>query len=611
VRDAELVKIFTRRALLIGVGEAALFAVLVARLVQLQVFENKKYTALSDRNSIRIKLVPPARGIIYDEAGEVLADNRNAYEIQMIPEEIIMRGRKVDEILDIIGTKISLSDAEKDRIRANIAKKRPFFPVIVKSHLSWDDMAKIQINNLELPGVFVEETRRRNYPNGEVGAHTIGYVAAPDENDVRRDPSPLLSLPDFKVGKTGIERVRDSELRGSGGEIVQVVNAVGRVIETIESRRRLPTAGQNVHLTINRELQRHAFATIKEESASAIVMDIWTGEILCLASVPAFDPNMFQNEEDGIERFRELVRSPRFPFVNKAIEGLYAPGSTFKMITALAGLAEGKITASSRYHCPGYLDFADSRYHCWKHEGHGWCDLERALAESCDIFFYHIATKVNMDTIQEFSDKFGLTSLTGIELPGEKVGQIPSRAWKRNFRSEAWFTGDTIISSIGQGFNLTTPIGLAVMTSRIANGGVAVKPHIIKWDERDQQFESMGLNAQHLAMVRAGMFAVLNKPGGTARGSAINVNGALMSGKTGTSQVRRITRAERLAGRIEQEDLPWHHRNHALFVGYAPYRNPRFAVSVVVEHGRSGSGTAAPIARNLMRKTLEIYGTGV
>jgi penicillin-binding protein 2 len=610
MRDAELVKVLTRRSFILAGGEAALFLLLAARLYHLQILESKKYKKLSERNSIRIKLIAPARGAITDRDGEILATNRNSYEIQMIPEEITSRGMAVDEILDSISEKIILSETEKDKIRANIRRKKPFFPVTIKSYLTWEDMAKIQVASLELPGVYIEEIKQRSYPDGQVAAHALGYVATASEDDLRRDPDPLLSLPDFKIGKAGIEKALDDELRGESGESVQIVNAAGRVIETLAARRKSAVPGRNVALTLDKRLQEYALARITAESASAVVMDIYTGDVLLLASVPAFNPNIFQNEENAAEEFKLLLESQRFPFVNKAVEGLYAPGSTFKMITAMAGLADGKITSSTRYNCEGHMDFGDARYHCWRPSGHGWCDMEHAFEYSCDIFFYNVATKLNMDLIQDMAHKFGLGSLTGIELGGERAGQVPSKSWKRNYKSEAWYTGDTIIASIGQGFTLTTPLQLAVMTARIANNGIEVSPRIVKGESEIAAFPQMSINLGHLDMVKRGMFAVVNKPGGTGRTAYFDLHGAQMAGKTGTSQVRRLSRAERARGELDQNLWPWEQRNHALFVGFAPFKNPRYAVSVVVEHGISGSGAAAPIARDIMRKTIELYGAG-
>lgn len=607
MRDAELIKIFNRRALLVAGGELFLFSILAGRLYQLQIVDGAKYKKLSEKNSVRIKLIAPARGLIKDRFGIEMAINKNSYGVQMIPEEVTARGFSVEEILNRISELIPLSEKEKEKVLNNIKKKKAFFPVFIKNNLGWDEMAKLQVKNLDFTGVYVEEGKRRFYPFNEVAAHVIGYVSDVSEQELKEDSDPVLQLPDFKTGKAGVEKLMDKELRGSAGETMQVVNATGRVIETLDDKKKRATPGQNIVLTIDKRLQEYALERIKEESASAIIMDIYNGDILMMISVPTYNPNIFLSEDASADDFKKLITNPRHPFMNKAIEGLYAPGSTFKMITALAALQDGKITPNTKINCTGHMDYGDGRYHCWKTSGHGLLDLEQSLQHSCDIFYYNIATKINMDSIQEMAYKFGLGDYTGIELANEKKGQVPSVSWKRNYKSDNWYTGDTITASIGQGYTLVTPLQLAVMTSRIANGGFAVKPRILRGEYDNLFFPQINVDTRYLNLVKRGMFSVVNKPNGTGKTAAFIYNGKQMAGKTGTTQVKRITREERLHGVIKQENLPWKYRNHALFVGYAPFKNPRFAVSVVIEHGMSGSSAAGPIARDLMIKTLELY----
>lgn len=607
MRDAELIKIFNRRALLVAGGELFLFSILAGRLYQLQIIDGAKYKKLSEKNSVRIKLIAPARGLIKDRFGIEMAINKNSYGVQMIPEEVTARGFSVEEILNRISELIPLSEKEKEKVLNNIKKKKAFFPVFIKNNLGWDEMAKLQVKNLDFTGVYVEEGKRRFYPFNEVAAHVIGYVSDVSEQELKEDSDPVLQLPDFKTGKAGVEKLMDKELRGSAGETMQVVNATGRVIETLDDKKKRATPGQNIVLTIDKRLQEYALERIKEESASAIIMDIYNGDILMMISVPTYNPNIFLSEDASADDFKKLITNPRHPFMNKAIEGLYAPGSTFKMITALAALQDGKITTNTKINCTGHMDYGDGRYHCWKTSGHGLLDLEQSLQHSCDIFYYNIATKINMDSIQEMAYKFGLGDYTGIELANEKKGQVPSVSWKRNYKSDNWYTGDTITASIGQGYTLVTPLQLAVMTSRIANGGFAVKPRILRGEYENLFFPQINVDSRYLNLVKRGMFSVVNKPNGTGKTAAFIYNGKQMAGKTGTTQVKRITREERLHGVIKQENLPWKYRNHALFVGYAPFKNPRFAVSVVIEHGMSGSSAAGPIARDLMLKTLELY----
>lgn len=606
MRDAELLKMFDRRSLIILGGELFLFSVLVGRLYKLQIIDGEKYKKLSDKNSIRIKLITPSRGLIVDRFEEKLVDNVDNYGIYMIPEEVINQNLQIEDVITQISNILNLTDKDIEKILKQIKNKRSFFPITIKDNLNWENMAKIQTKNLEFPGIYTEEGKRRYYPLKEVAAHVIGYVANVSESELETDNSEMLKLPGFKIGKSGIEKLQELDLRGVPGKSMQIVNSTGRVVENLTHKNIKSKQGKTVHLTIDKRLQEYAYYRIKEESASAVVMDIYTGEILTLISVPSYDPNIFLNEHLSQDEFNNLFKNDRNPFMNKAIEGLYAPGSTFKPITALAALIDNKINSKTKVFCSGHFDFAGSRYHCWNKSGHGYINLEQAISNSCDIFFYDIATKINMSSIKDVALQFGLGQSTNIELLNEKIGQIPDPIWKRNYRSESWYTGDTVTASIGQSFILVSPLQLAVMTSRIANGGFMVEPRILKNSiSKNKTMDSININSKYLNLVKKGMFSVVSS--GTGKAAYFNYNGHKMAGKTGTTQVKRITREERLRGVTRQEDLPWRHRNHALFVGYAPYKNPRFAVSVVVEHGISGSTAAAPIARDLMKKTLELY----
>ena len=611
MRDAELINALTRRGFIIAGAEAALFVVLAARLYQLQVREESKYRRMSERNSIRIRLTLPPRGKILDRNGAELAGNKNIYSIHMIPEEVVARGGSVEETLGKISRKIALSEAEKEAVRAAVGKKRAFFPVSVKSNLGWAQMAAIQAESLDLAGVYATESPARHYKDGASAAHALGYVSAPSEEDTKQDTDPLLSMPDFKTGKAGVERTFERDLRGHAGEEKDIVNAVGRVVDNIPEERVAPRAGRDTRLTLDARLQKYAAERMAAEpSACAVVMDVWNGDVLAMHSTPTYDPNIFIDEERTADEFKRLVANKYKPFVNKTLEGLYSPGSTFKMMTALAALETGAITPASKFRCDGHLDLGNRKWWCWRPQGHGLVDFEHSLAWSCDVYYYNVATKVDIDAIQDMAHRFGFGEATGIELPNERAGQVPARNWKANYRAERWFTGDTLAASIGQGFTLTTPLQLCQMAARLANGGFKVAPRIVK-SEFERVFpERIAVNDLHLELVRRGMFSVVNGEGGTGSTARFNHNGATMSGKTGTTQVRSVSAAERARGVISQSALPWELRNHALFVGYAPSDKPKYAVSVLVEHGASGSGAAAPIARDLMRKTIEILGAG-
>jgi penicillin-binding protein 2 len=408
----------------------------------------------------------------------------------------------------------------------------------------------------------------------------------------------------MRVGRTGIERSLDVALRGRAGSVDLEVNAAGRPVRELARREAEP--GLDVILTIDNELQRFTTRALqREQSASAVLMDVRSGAILALASQPNYDPADF---ERGIREdiWQALMTDIRTPLINKAVQGQYAPGSTFKMMVGLATLEAGVIGLGDRFSCPGYLDWGDNRFHCWKRGGHGAMDLVSALTESCDVYFYELALRVGADRIADMARRFGLGAPTGIDLPGERGGLMPTRAWKQATHNQPWVQGDTVVYGIGQGYVLTTPLQLATMTARLVNGGFAVEPHIVRDRIVDRRTvaragraPSMNIPRPWLAAITRGMRAVVNDPRGTAHASRIDIAGYSMGGKTGTSQVRRIRAEERERG-TRQEDLPWRERHHALFVGYGPIDDPRFSVAVVVEHGGGGSGVAAPIARDIL-----------
>jgi len=606
--DGDLIRIFNRRTMLIGMGKLGLIFVLFARLFSLQILGAKKYKKLSDRNSLRVRFLIPPRGMMLDRNQKVLADNVEKYNAYFIAEEAIQHPNiTLDDVLNLLTKKLDLKEKDLKRIDRDIKKQRKFLPVLIKSNLSWEKMGELEAGNLDMPGVFVEQVLERYYPYKQVASHTLGYVGMADLEDLPESDTILEKLPNFRIGKSGLEKKYDMELRGHPGELYQVVNSVGRVVETFEEDKTTSIPGRDLHLTIDAELQKYTSEIIDEKSAGVVVMNIHNGDVLAMTSVPEYDLGLF---EGGIQKevYRELSQSVYKPFMNKPVEGTYPPGSTFKMIVALAGLESGVITPYTRVKCPGHFTHGGHKYHCWQKNGHGSVDLVEALQKSCDVFFYELALKVGIENINTMAKKFGLGEKTGIELFGEKEGLIPSRRWKKKTFGEPWYHGNTILTSIGQGYTLTTPLQLAVMTARIANGGKAVTPHIVKTAGGKSDFASMNIDPKNLAVIQKGMFDVVNKKNGTAYWTRFIQNGNRMAGKTGTSQVRRITQKERLEGRKKEEEFEWKQRHHALFVGYAPADNPKYAVSVIVEHGRGGSVTAAPIASKVLRKVLELYG---
>lgn len=599
-------KSFTRRAFFIGTLQLAGICTLGGRLAWLQIVQGKRYKTLSDENRISIRMIAPLRGQIVDRFGVPLAINVQNYRLLVIPEQT----KNLPEALKTLKDYIQIDEETIARVIKEASKSAKFIPLKVKEDLTWEEVAKIEVNLPDLPGMTIDKGEIRNYPYGEVTSHIIGYVRAVGQNDLDEDSTsdPVLRLPGFKIGKTGIEKVYDLEMRGKAGASEVEVNVHGREVRELD--RKDAQIGQRVTLTLDGELQRYAQEVLSEHvSATAVVMDVHTGAVYAMASHPSFDPNMFVR---GVPHdvWQGLMEDPARPQTNKALAGQYPPGSTFKMVTALAGLEAGVISSATSVFCPGHYSFGNGRFHCWKKGGHGSVDLTKALRESCDTFFYKTSTDIGIDRIAKMARRFGLGEILGFEVAEEKTGLVPDTAWKKSQLGQSWHPGETLVASIGQGFYLTTPLQLAVMVSRMVNGGRAVKPWISGYvgnkfiGRTEEAWPEMGLSEQHLAMIRKGMEAVVNSPGGTAYGSRIKEEGKEMGGKTGTAQVQRITKEQRRLG-VKNEDLPWAQRHHALFVGYAPMQNPQYACAVVVEHGVGGSKAAAPIAKLLLERAQQ------
>ena len=601
-RDGDRQKLFTRRTALLAGGKLVLLSTLVGRMYYLQVLESERYATLADENRINIRLLSPPRGRIVDRFGIPVAVNQQNHRVILVPEA----ASSIEATLGALGAIIDVGEGERRRILREARRRRGFIPITVRENLSWEEVARIEVNAPDLPGVMIDVGQSRHYLHGESVASVLGYVSAVSEEEI--DGDPLLQLPGFRVGKAGIEKIYDRALRGTGGSSQVEVNAVGRVIKEIERQEGQP--GTEVTLTLDLELQELASRLLADESAAAVVIDVHTGDILAMVSTPAFDPNAFNRGLDA-GQWKALISNPRAPLVNKAVAGQYAPGSTFKMVVALAALEKGAITPASRIFCSGSLEVGKAEFHCWTKDGHGEVDLNKGITQSCDVYFYEIARRTGIDRIAAMARRLGLGQALGVDLPGEMAGLIPTRAWKQATIGEPWHLGETLIAGIGQGAILVTPLQLAIMTARVVNGGLAVTPHVTRdivnrkgTLPRDRSgFESLGVSPRHLALVRRGTDGVVNNPMGTARRARIAEPGFEMGGKTGTVQVRRITKAEREQGVRKNEALPWKDRDHALFVGYAPVHAPRYAVAVVVEHGGSGSKMAAPIASDLLLAT--------
>ncbi len=601
--DNERHRAFSRRALLLGGAQALLLTGLAGRMYYLQVVEADRYKTLAEDNRINLRLLPPPRGRILDRFGYALASNRQNFRVVLVREQ----AGDVERVLDALSQLMVLDEHDYKRVLREASRKRGFVPVTVRENLSWDEVSRLEVNGPELPGVSIEMGQIRDYPFAASMSQVLGYVAAVAERDLTGDP--LLELPGFRIGKNGIEQKYDLPLRGAAGNSQIEVNAYGRVIRELNREEGKP--GDELVLTLDGGLQTFVHQRLLgEKSASAIVMDIENGDVLSLASTPSYDPNAF-NIGLTVKQWNDLINDPLKPLNNKATTGLYAPGSTFKMIVALAALKAG-IGTDHRAFCPGHMTLGRARFHCWKRHGHGWVDMVRAIQHSCDVYFYDISRKIGVDNIAAMARQFGLGEPSGIDLKGEKGGVIPTRDWKLANIGEPWQGGETLIASIGQGFVLTTPLQLAVMTARLASGkavtprltrGVRADVDVPQGDPPTPDFADIDVPKAHLDIVREAMDAVSNHPRGTAYRARIQEEGWELAGKTGTSQVRRITMAERAAGVTKNEQLPWRRRDHALFVCYAPVHKPRYCCAVVVEHGGGGSKVAAPIARDILLET--------
>ena len=592
----------TRRGLMLGGAQLAFMAVLGLRMRYMQVDQADEFRLLAEENRVNVRLIPPARGLIHDRNGLVIAANEQNYRVVIVRED----AGDVDEVLDRLSRVIALPASEFEKARKEIERRSPFVPITIADRLSWDDLSAIAINAPALPGITPEVGLSRHYPYGPDFAHVLGYVGPVSDYDLSKleDPDPLLQIPKFQIGKVGVETKLEGELRGKAGSKRIEVNAVGRVMRELD--RREGDAGANVVLTVDANLQSYAQARLEGESAGVVVMDVQTGDILAINSAPSFDPNLFVRGISSTQ-YALLTEDIYRPLANKTVQGTYPPGSTFKMVVALAALEAGVATAEDSVSCRGYIELSGRRAHCWKSGGHGRVDLRMSLTQSCDVYYYEMAQRVGIEKITEMARLLGLGVRHDLPMSAVAEGLMPTKQWKLEKQKADWVIGDTLNAGIGQGYVLASPMQLAVMTSRIASGR-AIQPRLVKAINGEDLpmlgREPIGINPAHLAMVREGMAAVVNSERGTAYRSRVVEDTVRMAGKTGTSQVRNISAAERARGVDSNDELPWERRDHALFVAYAPVEAPKVAVALIVEHGGGGSAAAAPIVRDIMLQAL-------
>ncbi|MDW4500124.1 penicillin-binding protein 2 [Sulfitobacter sp. D35] len=595
-------RVISRRAAVLGGAQLLFVGTLGARMRHLQVDQADQFRLLAEENRINIRLIPPTRGEVFDRNGLRLAQNVPSYRIVMVRED----AGDIDAVLDRLRRIVTLDEDTLERARTEMNRSAPFLPVTIAEDVSWEDISRVSVNAPALPGVTPEVGLSRIYPRRGDLAHVLGYVGPVSDYDLERmeDPDQVLRIPRFQIGKVGVEAKLENGLRGKAGAKRVEVNATGRVMRELDRREGVP--GSDVQLTIDANLQTYVQARLSGESASAVVIDCDSGDVVACASAPSYDPNLFVR---GISRknYAELTENKYRPLASKTVQGLYPPGSTFKMMTAMAALEAGIIGPDDTAYCPGHMTVSGRRFHCWKRGGHGYVDLQTSLKRSCDVYYYDLAVKIGIERISAMAERFGLGVRHDVPMSAVAQGIAPTKDWKFANYGDDWRVGDTVNASIGQGFVLASPLQLAVMTARIATGR-DVRPRLVKSVDGIEQpsgaGEAMDMNPNNLARMRRAMFAVVNDRRGTAYRSRIIDDAMRMAGKTGTSQVRNITAAERRAGVVSNADLPWERRDHALFVDFAPYEQPKYAVSVVVEHGGGGSTAAAPIARDITLQAL-------
>ncbi len=591
-------RILLKRSLVLFSINILLLFALVGRLYFLQIYQGEKYALMADSNRTSKRLLVPPRGSINDRNGIELAANNQIFQAMLVPEQV----RNIDTLLKKITPTLKLSEQDISRIKKDISRHRRFVPIKIKDNLSWEEVATLMLNNHLYPGLIIDEGLTRFYPYKQYTAHPLGYVGSVSEKDLQKSDTPLLQVPGFKIGKSGFEKTYDASLRGTEGYSTYEVNAYGRIMREIEKKD--GTKGNDLDLTIDIRLQKAAYDAFGNEAGAAVVLDVHTGEILAFVSAPSFDPNLFV---DGIsiKNWNNLLFDEKTPLTDKAISGQYSPGSTFKIVVSLAALEAGIIDTQTTSYCSGKMKLGNHLFHCWRHSGHGKQNVIDAIKNSCDIFFYETALKLGIEKIAEMSRRLGLGIIYELGLENQKEGVIPDQQWKKEKLKSAWQQGETVIAGIGQGYVLVTPLQLATMLARVVNGGYDITPTFIK-NETTAAPKSLNLNPENIAIVKQGMFEVVNGVGGTAARAKLKLKDIKMGGKTGTTQVRRISLQERAKGILKDEDLPWKYRNHAWFMAYAPHDKPKYAVAVIVEHGRSGSGVAAPIASKILEEAIKL-----
>ena len=606
--------VINRRMFVIGAAKLIVFSGIVARLFSLQINDNKKYLTLSDKNRIREWKLPPTRGEIVDYFGNIIAGNLKVYQLHIIPEQV----ENFNYLLSRLKTLLELTDKKIAKILKSKNQKKPWESIIVAENLSWVQFLKINNYMHDLVGVKPVMTISRNYPFSEIYTHVLGYVSQPNENDILENETiQERFVTGMKVGKLGLEKRLENYLIGTNDIQRYEVNAYGKRINQLEHQR--GQHGSKIRLTVDTEIQKLSAKLLANKAGSISVMDIYTGDVLAMYSSPSYDPNLFLF---GISNDNwQLIRNNSLkPLINKTLSGLYSPGSTIKPIVALSALENKTVNESFKVRCTGKTELYGQTFHCWKEKGHGLVNLKDAMKQSCDTYFYEIARILGVDKLKITAEKFGLgKKVLGEYFENEKQGLFPNTIWKKNNLGKGWVLGETLITGIGQGYTQTTPLQLCLMTAQIANGGYKISPKIIvnnkplNFLEAKKNMElrssidpnlKLIKDKKNLEIVQKAMFSSTNEIRGTSYRSRIDDPKYQFAGKTGTAQVKRISKREReLDLKIEQ--IPYNDRDHALYVAYGPYVNPRYAISIIVEHGGSGSKAAAPMAKELFKLIID------
>ncbi len=616
-------KMISRRMFILTAAKAVVFFGIFGRLVSLQINETSKYRTLSDKNRFREWKLAPQRGVIKDYFDNQIASNEKVYQLHITPENTL----DIESLFTRLKTILNLKDEKIFYLKKKIIKQKPWEPIIVSDNLTWSEFSRINLFLHELPGVEAVVSVARVYTDIS-SSHLVGYVSEVSKKDLEeKEYLRDMAVTGISVGKTGLERKLDQEIIGKVGFQRYEVNAYGKRIRQIKIDK--GQSGKSYKTTLDSEVQKHAAELIRDKAAAVCVMDIYNGDLISMVSSPTFNPNSFVH---GIktEEWNSLLSHRDKPLSNKAISGLYPPGSTIKTIVALSALENDIMRTDKFVECKGVIDFYGEKFHCWKKKGHGFMNMRTAIKRSCDVYFYEVARRLGVDRLSETAKKFGLGKKVFQDFLEERSGIVPNTTWKKKFIGKNWYLGETLHSGIGQGYFQVTPIQLCLMTAQLANGGYEITPRIIlnnnkrnnlkdyikfknensnDWLSTDSIVQNFNLNPlfrnqENINFVKEAMYASSNEPGGTSYGSRLKDKKFMFAGKTGSSQVKRFTQAQREA-EVKQEDIDYESRDHALFIAFAPYEDPKYAISVVVEHGGSGSSAAAPIAKKIIKKVLE------